>query len=103
MWKWADEDDQRVTEIGRRLRQYRLDELPQILNVFRGDMSLVGPRPERPEFVTVLEQKSRHRSRRHLVKPGLTGWAQIRMGYTADFLGAADKLATISTTSSTAA
>jgi exopolysaccharide biosynthesis polyprenyl glycosylphosphotransferase len=90
---WAGESDPRVTRIGRSLRKYRFDELPQLWNVLRGEMSIVGPRPERPEFVAVLEHDIPHWSRRLLVKPGLTGWAQICNGYTADLSGAADKLA----------
>ena len=93
MATWADTDDLRVTSAGRFLRRYRLDELPQIWNILRGDMSVVGPRPERPEFMEVLERGVPHWSRRHLVKPGLTGWAQIHMGYAADPESAADKLA----------
>ena len=90
---WAQEKDPRVTRIGRVLRRYRLDELPQMWNVLQGEMSIVGPRPERPEFVAVLEREIPFWSRRHLVKPGVTGWAQIRHGYTSDPLAAADKLA----------
>jgi exopolysaccharide biosynthesis polyprenyl glycosylphosphotransferase len=89
---WAGENDPRITRVGRRLRRYRLDELPQIWNVLRGEMSFVGPRPERPEFVEALEKEVPHWSRRLLVKPGLTGWAQICSGYTADAETAADKL-----------
>jgi exopolysaccharide biosynthesis polyprenyl glycosylphosphotransferase len=89
---WAEEDDERVTSVGRVLRRYRLDELPQLWNVLRGEMSIVGPRPERPEFVRRLEQEVPYWTRRQLVKPGITGWAQIRSGYTADTLGSADKL-----------
>ena len=89
---WAQEDDERVTSVGRVLRRYRLDELPQVWNVLKGEMSIVGPRPERPEFVQQLEREVPYWTRRHLVKPGITGWAQIRSGYTADALGAADKL-----------
>ena len=79
--RWAQPHDSRVTRVGRWLRQSRLDELPQLLNVLRGDMALVGPRPERPEFVHNLEQLLPHYRLRHLTKPGLTGWAQIHHGY----------------------
>jgi exopolysaccharide biosynthesis polyprenyl glycosylphosphotransferase len=79
--RWATENDSRVTRIGRFLRGSRLDELPQLLNILRGDMSLVGPRPERPEFVHRLEHLLPHYRLRHLIKPGLTGWAQIQYGY----------------------
>jgi exopolysaccharide biosynthesis polyprenyl glycosylphosphotransferase len=90
---WAAEKDVRVTGVGRLLRRFRLDELPQLWNIIKGEMSIVGPRPERPEFVEVLENDVPHWSRRQLVKPGLTGWAQVKMGYTADSTSAADKLA----------
>jgi exopolysaccharide biosynthesis polyprenyl glycosylphosphotransferase len=89
---WAASGDKRVTRVGRHLRRTRLDELPQLWNVLRGDMSMVGPRPERPEFITPLEQAVPHWTRRNLVKPGITGWAQIRVGYTSDPVTALDKL-----------
>jgi exopolysaccharide biosynthesis polyprenyl glycosylphosphotransferase len=90
---WAKQDDSRVTPLGRTLRRARLDELPQFWNVLRGDMSIVGPRPERPEFVELLSKTVPFWTRRHLVKPGITGWAQVRRGYTADAMETADKLA----------
>ncbi|MDP8990431.1 MAG: sugar transferase [Acidobacteriota bacterium] len=78
---WASKDDPRVTPVGRWLRKLRLDELPQLFNVLRGDMSLVGPRPERPEFVNVLQQQIPYYRQRLCVKPGVTGWAQINHKY----------------------
>jgi exopolysaccharide biosynthesis polyprenyl glycosylphosphotransferase len=89
---WASARDPRITAIGRFLRRTRLDELPQLANVLRGDMSIVGPRPERPEFVDLLKDEVPFWERRHIVKPGITGWAQIRCGYTDDSLSAAEKL-----------
>jgi lipopolysaccharide/colanic/teichoic acid biosynthesis glycosyltransferase len=79
--RWAKPGDPRVTRVGRALRASRLDELPQVLNVLRGEMSIVGPRPERPEFVAALEQQIPFYRARLLVKPGLTGWAQIKYRY----------------------
>jgi exopolysaccharide biosynthesis polyprenyl glycosylphosphotransferase len=90
--RWAEELDPRVTRIGRFLRRTRLDELPQLWNVLRGEMSIVGPRPERPEFMRVLEEKVPFWNRRLLVKPGVTGWAQIRSGYAADHHSTMQKL-----------
>ena len=89
---WAADDDPRVTLVGRFLRDTRLDELPQFWNVVKGEMSLVGPRPERPEFLERLRQEVPFWTTRQLVKPGITGWAQLNIGYTSDAGGAAEKL-----------
>jgi exopolysaccharide biosynthesis polyprenyl glycosylphosphotransferase len=78
---WAARNDDRVTRLGRVLRRTRLDELPQFFNVLRGDMALVGPRPERPRFVQLLERTIPFYDRRHLMRPGITGWATVRFGY----------------------
>ena len=88
----GDPDDPRVTRIGRLLRKTHLDELPQLYNILRGEMSLVGPRPEQPEFVEQLEEVLPFYQRRHLLKPGLTGWAQVRCGYAGSDVGSAWKL-----------
>lgn len=79
--RWASKNDSRITRVGSILRKGRLDELPQLFNVLRGDMSFVGPRPERPEFVARLAEKIPYYEERHRVKPGLTGWAQISYCY----------------------
>ncbi len=90
--QWAQENDSRVTRVGHFLRQTRIDELPQLINIFRGEMSLVGPRPERPFFVEQLEEKMPFYAERHRVKPGLTGWAQIKYRYGATEEDAREKL-----------
>jgi exopolysaccharide biosynthesis polyprenyl glycosylphosphotransferase len=90
---FAQASDPRATRIGRFLRRTHLDELPQLWNVLKGDMSIVGPRPERPEMVAMIEVQVPFWSRRVLMKPGMTGWAQVRCGYAADCETAAEKLA----------
>ncbi len=89
---WATQNDDRVTRVGRIIRKTRLDELPQLGNILRGDMSVVGPRPERPQFVAELAGKIRYYNLRHCVKPGLAGWAQLRYPYGASEEDAAEKL-----------
>ena len=89
---WAGESDPRVTRVGRVIRKLRIDELPQFVNVIRGEMGFIGPRPERPVFVEQLEREIPYYSQRHLVKPGLTGWAQIRYSYAASLEDAIEKL-----------
>jgi exopolysaccharide biosynthesis polyprenyl glycosylphosphotransferase len=78
---WATKDDSRVTAIGRFMRRTRVDEIPQLWNVLRGDMAFVGPRPERPEFVQWLSSEIPYYDLRHMIRPGLTGWAQVRYRY----------------------
>jgi exopolysaccharide biosynthesis polyprenyl glycosylphosphotransferase len=79
--RWADTNDMRVTRIGRYLRKTRIDELPQLLNVLKGDMSIIGPRPERPIFTEIFNKKTPGFIKRLAIKPGLTGWAQVNGGY----------------------
>jgi sugar transferase (PEP-CTERM system associated) len=90
--RWASKNDDRTTRVGAFIRMTRLDELPQLFNVLRGDMSFVGPRPERPQFVDQLNHEIRYYSVRHSVKPGLTGWAQLRYPYGASVRDAEEKL-----------
>jgi len=89
---WSSDNDPRVTRVGRFLRRTRLDELPQFWNVLRGDMSVVGPRPERPEFVADLTRTIPFYGQRHVVRPGLTGWAQVRHHYGSTLEDAQEKL-----------
>ncbi|REL25195.1 TIGR03013 family PEP-CTERM/XrtA system glycosyltransferase [Thalassotalea euphylliae] len=90
--QWASENDDRTTRIGNFIRKYRIDELPQIYNVMRGDMGFVGPRPERPEFVQNLVKSIPYYNERHNVKPGLAGWAQLKYPYGATEADALEKL-----------
>ncbi|WP_368564444.1 TIGR03013 family XrtA/PEP-CTERM system glycosyltransferase [Pseudoxanthomonas sp. UTMC 1351] len=90
--QWATKNDDRSTRVGRFIRLTRLDELPQLFAVLRGDMSFVGPRPERPHFVDLLNDEIRYYGVRHCVKPGLTGWAQLRYPYGASVKDAEEKL-----------
>jgi len=90
--RWASANDNRVTRVGAFIRNTRLDELPQLYNVIRGDMSIVGPRPERPEFVSELKVKIPFYDTRHYVKPGLMGWAQLKYPYGASVEDARGKL-----------
>jgi sugar transferase (PEP-CTERM system associated) len=89
---WADDNDPRITPVGRFLRRTRLDEIPQLWNVLRGDMSFVGPRPERPEFVEWLSREIPYYNVRHLVLPGITGWAQVNYPYGASLEESKEKL-----------
>jgi len=82
--QFASEDDPRITRVGKIIRKLRIDELPQLLNIIKGEMSLIGPRPEQPAFVEEFDQQIPFYSYRHVVKPGISGWAQVRHGYAAD-------------------
>jgi lipopolysaccharide/colanic/teichoic acid biosynthesis glycosyltransferase len=89
---WAQKDDPRVTRVGAFIRKVRIDELPQAWSVLKGEMSFVGPRPERPQFVADLEARLPYYAERHVVKPGITGWAQINYPYGASIEDARQKL-----------
>ncbi|MDQ3294382.1 MAG: sugar transferase, partial [Actinomycetota bacterium] len=89
---WTQRDDPRITPFGRFLRKTHLDELPQALNILRGDLSVVGPRPEQPHYVADLVEKLPFYDMRHLVRPGLTGWAQVKYGYAGDERDTLEKL-----------
>jgi len=89
---WTAEDDPRITPFGRTLRRSHLDELPQVWNIVRGDLSMVGPRPEQPRYVADLVEKLPFYDLRHIVRPGLTGWAQVKYGYAGDERDALEKL-----------
>jgi len=90
--QWAKKNDDRVTTVGRLIRSTRIDELPQLFNVLKGDMSFVGPRPERPQFVKELAEQIPYFDLRHHVKPGMTGWAQVCYPYGASIEDAREKL-----------
>ena len=90
--EWTTEDDPRITPFGRVLRQTHVDEMPQMVNILRGELSLVGPRPEQPHYVAELTEKLPFYDLRHLVKPGLTGWAQVKYGYAGSESDALEKL-----------
>jgi exopolysaccharide biosynthesis polyprenyl glycosylphosphotransferase len=89
---WAADDDPRITRVGSFLRTSRLDEIPQLWNVLVGEMSVVGPRPERPEFVEWLSREIPHYNVRHIIRPGITGWAQVRYRYGSSIEDAKEKL-----------
>ncbi len=89
---WANKNDKRITKIGRLIRRTRIDELPQLINVLIGDMSLIGPRPERPQLEEKLNEKIPNYKYRHIVKPGLSGWAQVNLPYGSSISDSSEKL-----------
>lgn len=89
--RWAEKNDKRATKVGRVLRKFHLDELPQMINVLKGEISLVGPRPERPEFVEKLAKEIPYFNLRHIIKPGFTGWAQIKFRYARSVMDSFEK------------
>ena len=90
--KWAIKNDKRITKFGKILRKTRIDELPQLFSIIKGDMSLIGPRPERPEFDAILEKEISNYSLRYTLKPGLSGWAQVNYTYGSSINDAEKKL-----------
>jgi len=90
--EWTAENDPRITPFGKLLRLSHVDELPQVINILKGDLSVVGPRPEQPHYVDELKEKLPFYDMRHLVRPGLTGWAQVKYGYAGDESDALEKL-----------
>ena len=90
--QWASKNDKRITLVGNILRKTRIDELPQLISVLKGDMSLIGPRPERPEFNKLLEKEIPYYNLRHLFKPGLSGWAQVNYTYSSSLSESKNKL-----------